>query len=106
MADYLLLFGGGSMPETDAEQAAVMEAWTTWFNDLGDAVKDQGNPFSGQAQNIASDGSVGGGTLAPTASGYTILSADSLDDALNMAKGCPVLQGGAQISVYETLAVM
>jgi hypothetical protein len=106
MADYVLLFGGGGMPETEAEQAAVMEAWTAWFNDLGDAVKDQGNPFSGQAQTIAPDGSVGGSPLAPTASGYTVLRAESLDDAVNMAKGCPVLQGGAQITVYETMAVM
>jgi hypothetical protein len=31
-----------------------------------------------------------------------------LGDALKdeMAKGCPVLQGGAQISVFETFAVM
>ena len=28
MAKYLLLYGGGSMPETEAEQAAVMTAWT------------------------------------------------------------------------------
>ena len=50
------------------------------------------------------DGSIsdGGGS----ASGYSILSADSLDAAAEMAKGCPVLQGGATITVYETFAVM
>lgn len=40
------------------------------------------------------------------ASGYTILKADSLDAAVEMAKGCPVLQGGASISVFETFALM
>lgn len=40
------------------------------------------------------------------ASGYSIIKADSVDAAVEMAKGCPVLQGGAQISVYETFEVM
>jgi hypothetical protein len=34
------------------------------------------------------------------------LEADSLDAAVGLAKGCPVLQGGASISVYETFEVM
>jgi hypothetical protein len=29
MANYLLLYSGGKMPETEAEQAAVMQAWTS-----------------------------------------------------------------------------
>ena len=40
------------------------------------------------------------------ASGYSIIQADSLEAAAEMAKGCPVLQGGAQISVFETFSVM
>ena len=41
-----------------------------------------------------------------SASGYSVLQADSLDAAVAMSKGCPVLQGGATITVYETLDVM
>ena len=37
---------------------------------------------------------------------YSIISADSLDAAVDLAKGCPVLQGGATTTVYETFAVM
>ena len=46
MAKYLLLYGGGSMPETEAEMAAVTKAWTDWFTELGPAVVDPGNPFN------------------------------------------------------------
>ena len=46
MANFLLLFRGGSMPEGPAEQAAVMDAWTAWFGKLGPALKDAGNPTS------------------------------------------------------------
>jgi len=40
------------------------------------------------------------------ASGYSIIKADSLSAAVEMAKGCPILQSGGQISVYETFPVM
>jgi hypothetical protein len=105
MADYLLLYKGGSMPETEAEQAAVMKAWEGWFGQLGAAVKDPGNPFSGKSKSVSSDGSAGDGP-ASEASGYSVITADSLDAATEMAKGCPVLQGGAQVTVFETFEVM
>jgi|SRR5439155_5919461 len=107
MADYLLLYSGGAMPETEEEQAMVMKAWDSWMHDLGSTLKDGGNPFTpGAAKKISSGGSVSEGSVAPTASGYSIITADSLDDAVEKSKGCPVLQGGAEISIYETFAVM
>ena len=103
--DYLLLYSGGGMPETDEEQAAVMKAWDSWMHDLGSALKDGGNPFApGAAKTISADGAVRDG--AGSATGYSIITADSLDDAVTKSKGCPVLQGGATIEVYETFQVM
>ena len=103
--DYLLLYSGGGMPETEEEQAAVMKAWDSWMHDLGSALKDGGNPFApGAAKTISADGAVRDG--AGSASGYSIIIADSLDDAVTKSKGCPVLQSGATIEVYETFAVM
>ncbi len=104
MANYLLVFHGGSMPESEAEGKAVMQAWTDWFGKLGGAVIDQGNPVS-QVRTIAPNGSVSDGG-ANHASGYTILKAADLDAAVALAKGCPVLAGGASIEVAETFEVM
>ena len=103
--DYLLLYSGGSMPESEAEQATVMEAWNTWMATLGPALKDGRNPFTpGAAKTITADGAIRDGD--GSASGYSIINADSLDAAADLAKGCPVLQGGASITVYETFAAM
>lgn len=104
MTDYLLLYSGGSMPESEEEQAAVLSAWNDWMHSLGDGLKDGGNPFAPAAKTISADGAVSDG--AGSASGYSIIKADSLDAAVAAAKGCPVLQGGASIAVYETFAVM
>jgi hypothetical protein len=105
VADYLLLYSGGSMPETEDEQAQVMKAWTDWFGQLGGALKDGGNPFTPASKTVKADGSAMDGAAA-SASGYSVIQADSLDDAVMLAKGCPVLMGGASISVYETFNVM
>jgi len=37
--------------------------------------------------------------------GYSIVSADSRDDALTMAKGCPILPSGGSVVVIELLEV-
>jgi hypothetical protein len=106
MTNYVLLYSGGGMPEGEVEQAAVMEAWGAWYGRLGDAVVDAGNPFMPAAKSIASDGTVSDGPAGAMATGYTIIAADSLDAAVEMAKSCPVLEGGSQISVFETFQVM
>jgi hypothetical protein len=106
MPNFVLLYNGGSMPASEAEQAAVLQAWGAWYEKLGSAVIDGGNPFTPQAKSIASDGTISDGPVGTMATGYSIITADSLDAAVAMAKGCPVLQGGGQISVYETFNVM
>lgn len=104
MANYLLAYRGGGMPETPEAQARVMEAWGAWFGRLGDAVVDPGNPVSG-AKTIGPDGSVSGDGRS-SLSGYSVIKADSLDAAITLAKGCPVLQAGATIEVCETFNAM
>jgi hypothetical protein len=39
-------------------------------------------------------------------SGYSVLTAESLAAATEMAKGCPVLRTGGEIEVYETFQAM
>jgi hypothetical protein len=104
MAKYLLVYHGGGMPEGEAAQAEVMAAWGTWFQNLGPALADGGNPVS-QTKTI-SGGSVSDGGGANAATGYSLIEADNLDAAVELAKGCPVLQGGASIEVAETFNVM
>ncbi len=104
MAKYLLVYGGGSMPETEAAQAQAMAAWEAWFGSLGSAVVDQVNPTS-HARTVRPDGSVTGDGH-PSATGDSILSAADLDTAVGFAKGCPVLAGGGSIEVCEVLEIM
>jgi len=105
MAKFVLLYIGGGMPETEAETAEVMKAWEAWYIQLGKAVVDPGNPFTPQAKSVTSDGTISDGPAGTMATGYTILEAGSLDEAAKLAQSCPVLQGGADISIFESFEV-
>jgi hypothetical protein len=105
MGNYLLAFHGGGIPKAEAEKARVMQAWTNWFGELGDAVVDPGNPV-GQEKTVSSDGSVSAGGGANAVTGYTIIRAADLDDAVRLAAGCPIRASGGSIEVGETLAMV
>jgi len=64
-----------------------------------------GNPV-GHARTIARDGSVSDGGGANPVSGYTVISADSLDAAVALARGCPVLDGNGSVEICETFDIM
>src|SRR5260221_14649521 len=103
MANYLLLYSGGSMPESEAEQAAVMQAWTSWFGELGSALVDGGNPTTGQAKTIASDGTVSDGSELGMASGYSIIQADSLDGQSRRPRGAQFCRAAQRLSSWKPL---
>jgi hypothetical protein len=104
MANYLLAYKGGSMAATDEERKLAMAAWGAWFGGLGAAVVDPGNPF-GPSATVAGDTSVSDGAQSAL-TGYSVLSADSLQAAGELVKGCPVLVAGGSVEIYETIPVM
>lgn len=100
MAKFVYFYTGGQMAATPEEQEKAMQAWGAWFGTLGNAVTDMGTPF-GNSATVSSNGVADGG--ASGGGGYSIVSADSLSDATALTKGCPVLDGGGTIEVYETI---
>ena len=103
MTKYVMVYSGGSgeMPTEQAEIDQIMAAWGAWFGQVGESLVDGGNPF-GPAKTIskgsdATDGGVGALT------GYGIINADNLDAALETARGCPILETGGSVSVYEAM---
>ncbi len=97
MAKYVYIYkGGGGMAATDEERERLMAAWGAWLGGLGGALVDGGAPFG--ASSVVGNGGVSGLT------GYSIVSAENLDDAVAKANGCPILEGGrGSVEVYEAL---
>ena len=100
MAKFVLMYHGGESPEDPSLE--VMDRWMAWFGELGDAVVDTGAPFVGSA-TIASDGTPSPGAGPDAATGYTVIEAGNLHDAVVMAKGCPGLSTGGSVKLHEMM---
>jgi hypothetical protein len=106
MKNYVFIYyNEGSMEGADAATMdAVKQAWGVWFGELGGSLVDGGNPFNSNGMAVEASG-VSDIENHP-ATGYSIVKADSMEAAVEMAKGCPMLKDGtegAAVRVYETL---
>lgn len=106
MASFLLLATGGDMTSSPAEQTKIMEEWGAWFAQLGDAVVDLGSPLNPTVMTVGRDGDVSEGAVGVAANGYTVIKADSLAAAVELAKTCPGLKYGTKLTVYEKSSMM
>ena len=105
MSKYVLAYhGGGGMAQDEAARDQIMAAWTAWFQEVGQGLVDGGNPI-GRTMTIDSGGMADGGGANPM-TGYSIIEAGSMDDAVRLAKGCPIIAAGGSIEVAETFDVM
>ena len=100
MGKYVFAYTGGSMAETPEAQEAAMQAWGAWFGTLGSAVIEPGNPF-GPSTAVPGNGKTG--ATKTGLSGYSVIEADSLEIAAKLADGCPVLDGGGAVEVFEAI---
>jgi hypothetical protein len=103
MPKYVLAYHGGSVPDPEQE-TEVMNAWFSWFGELGDAIVDGGNPI-GSAKTIRPDGTVTEGGGSEPLSGYSIINATDIQAAVELARGCPVLTAGGSIEVAEAIDI-
>ncbi|WP_372885707.1 YciI family protein [Shimia sp.] len=102
MPKFMYIYHGGGRPETPEEGEKVMAAWMAWMQGMGEAVIDGGNP-AGMSKTVSVDGVADNGGANPV-SGYTLVNAPDIDAACEMAKGCPILEGGAgTIEVAEAM---
>jgi hypothetical protein len=100
MAKYLFVYHGGNPSHDPADKKAIMDAWGAWFGSLGAAVIDGGNPV-GASSTVTANGSLVSGGGANPATGYSLISASSLEDAQAKARGCPLLKAGGSIEIAE-----
>lgn len=104
MPNYLLAYHGGSTPEGEEAQAASLEAWNDWMEAVGEQLLDGGNPV-GASRTVSADGSVAD-TEGDRVSGYSIIEADDIDAAIEIARGCPIIADGGSIEVAELIEMM
>ena len=103
MANYMVLYSGGmGMSADPEEQQRIMAEWGVWYDKMGESIIDGGAPFA-DSKHLAGSG-VADGPLGDTpATGYTVISADSLDAASVAVEDHPHLNHGGQVQVFTLI---
>jgi hypothetical protein len=102
MPKYLITYhGGGGMPESPEAAQQAMAAFQAWAARVGAAMIDPGAPLA-DARTVTA-GSVVDGQAAGSVSGYTLVAAASLEDAVELVEGHPFLARGGSLQVSEAV---
>lgn len=96
MKKFLMLSYGYVEPTPE-----IMAAWMAWFEKVGDRIVDSGNPL-GNCLEVTKTGSRDVTPEMGAATGYSILSADTREDAERLLEGCPII---ASVRLYEAMAM-
>jgi len=97
MKKFVFLYYGAWPGEPTRE---IMDAWTAWFASIGENLVDGGNPL-GQGREVTAGASTDLTEASPI-TGYSIVSADSMDDAEKLLVGCPIIDG---VRIYEAMSM-
>lgn len=100
MSNYVFTYYGEPKFESPEEGAKHMAKWQAWVGSLGDVMVNPGTPL-GKFKTVSSSG-VSDDAGSNRLTGFSIVKADSMDAALEMAKGCPYLEHGT-VGVAEAM---
>ena len=101
MAQYAIVYLGGNPPASPEEGKKHFAKYQEWLASLGDAAVSPANPLK-NTHTVNPDGTASQGGSS-TMSGYTIIEADSMEAALEMAKACPFLEVNGSLEVSELI---
>jgi hypothetical protein len=101
MAQYIFTYLGGDQPSSPEEGKQHFTKYKEWLSSLGDSAVSPANPLK-NTYTVNADGTVTPGSTT-SMSGYTIIEADSMETALDIASACPFLDIGGTLEVSELM---
>ncbi len=108
MNEFLLVFRTEPLlreqPMSPEQMQAMMKPWLDWMGGLAaqNKLANSGNRLGGTGATVRPGGVVTDGPyveVKEAIGGYVIVRADSLEEACELSKGCPVLQFGGNVEV-------
>jgi hypothetical protein len=109
MNEFVFLYHDRGPSRSPQEMQAVMPKWMAWMKQLTENghIKDLGQPLvrSGKLvegkQKTVTDGPFA--EAKDVINGYTLIVAKDLAQAAELAKGCPMLEGGGAVEVRPVM---
>jgi hypothetical protein len=105
MSEFTFLYRGRDTNASPEQMQKTMEKWTAWFKELSAKghIKDIGHPLEavgkvvkGKQKNVT-DGPFA--EAKDVVGGFTLIEARDLEQAVELSKGCPILEVGGSVEV-------
>ena len=111
MNEFVLIFRSDFQPEvkfSPDEMQAIMQQWQTWMGGMASQGKlaSSGNRLGGDGKTVRPGNLITNGPYAEIKemlTGYIIVNADTIDEAAEIAKGCPILLVGGNVEVRDVI---
>lgn len=109
MAKFLFVYRGpleeSTAPPSPEMMQAILQSWGAWFQTIGAALVDGGDGLLQTGKLVDAKGVVSDGPFIEAkeiVGGYSVVKADTYDEAVGYAKSCPILhQPGWKVEVRE-----
>jgi len=109
MNDYLLVYRTDYnmlTNRTPEEIAAMSKRWMDWIGSIAaqNKLTDRGNRLHASGKVVKNDSTVTNGPYAEikeSIGGYSIIKAVSYEEAIELAKGCPIFTMGGNVEIRE-----
>jgi hypothetical protein len=105
MSEFTFLFRGRGEAASPEEMQKRMQKWVAWFKDLNaqGRIKEPGHPLENTGKVITGKHkTIHDGPYAETkdiVGGFMVIDARDLSQAVEISKGCPILEGGGSVEV-------
>src|SRR5258707_13897524 len=105
MNDFTFLYRGRDTSASREQMQQTMQKWRSWFKQLGQQghLKDIGNRLENAGKVVkGKQEAVTDGPFAEAkdvVGGFTLIQARDLEQAVEISKGCPILELGGSVEV-------
>jgi len=109
MSEFVFLYRGGKRGRSPEQAQQVMQKWMAWFKEMAGKghVKDQGQPLERAGKLVkGKQKTVTDGPFAEAkdvVGGYTLIEARDLNQAVELSKGCPILEVDGAVEVRPVM---
>ena len=109
MKEFVLIFRNEKMPEaqfTPEGMMVISKQWENWIGGIAaqNKLAARGNRLGTEGKTVNPNNVITNGPYAEIKemiSGYIIVKGDTIDEAVEMAKGCPILEVGGNVEVRD-----
>jgi len=105
MSEFTFLYRGRDTGASPEQMQKTTQKWVAWFRELNDKghVKYPGHPLEAGGKVVRGrDKTVYDGPYAEAkdvVGGFTLIEARDLTEAVELSKGCPILEAGGSVEV-------